>query len=255
MVNKSRNLKIAIAFLFSTILFSQSKTIVPRSGTIVFAKETKVTDNLAFKKSIKEFKPRFFDAIKKGIVYERLQSGVETDSVQLESSIKMLEYLFDQNFEETLKTMIEKTTIFHNYTYDKIYSYQFQNGKESSQMFYDKKSGKVYDKIDTKIIEGFYNEATLEIKEYRDEIKMINNYKCFKIVYTYIVTLEDYSFSDGIFKVKRELWVTEAIKSPFISFIKEQKLCKSYFPLEIIEYFVEIEGFETKYTLEKLAIK
>ena len=59
----------------------------------------------------------------------------------------------------------------------------------------------------------------------------------------------------NIFKFKRELWVTESIKLPYLSFIRNNKFYMNYFPVEITEYLVGIDGFETKYTLEKLVVK
>ena len=49
---------IILLLIVSTSIFSQNKTIVPVSGTIVFVKEKRVIDKDLYLKSWKEFMPK-----------------------------------------------------------------------------------------------------------------------------------------------------------------------------------------------------
>lgn len=249
---KLKKLTIIIAFLFSIVMFAQNKTIVPKTGTIVFIKENKVTDDVAFKKSIKELNPKVMKEYQNQIVFEQLLEGKKVDSIKLKSNMKMFADSFLPFLEMVLQEN-EKVKIVHDFKKDTIYSTMFEYDNKST-ILYDIKSSKIYNKFDNNEISDFYIENITDIKVFRNETKNIKGYTCFKLVYNFKEEESiDYPFQ--IFKYKREMWVTEDIKFPFLSFIKDDKLLFDFFPLEIVEYMDGIEGLKTTYYIESINLK
>lgn len=77
-----------------------------------------------------------------------------------------------------------------------------------------------------------------KIIEYRDEYKMIDGYRCFKIVYEQLldnttITDKDITPPEIGYTIKKVLWVTESIKTMFNPICREKSILEKYYPLEI----------------------
>ena len=249
-LNTMRNL--IIFLLVANIVFSQSKTIVPKIGTIVFNKETIVTDNVSFKKSLQVLKPKLVNEYENNLIFEQLSNGKKIDSVKLKSSVKIFEIGFIPLLEMAF-TLDTNSKIVHEYSKDNIYSRRYEDGNEFT-VRYEPLSGKIYNEYNENEIMDFFNENILEIKEFKFERKTIKNYDCFKVVYNYFES-DDSDYPLKILRYRREMWVTKKIKLPFLSIIKNQKILFDYFPIEIVEYINEIDGIKTTYTLESIDLK
>jgi hypothetical protein len=242
-----------LIILISISSIAQNKIIVPKSGTIVFIKETKVIDAVAFKKSFNAYKPKLMKELTNQIIFEQLSDGKKIDSTKFKLSIKAIQENFIPFFEMIISES-ENLKIVHQYAKDTIYSHKFENGKKVSTIFFDKATAIIYNNYNQEEIKDFYNEEIIEIKEYKNQRKIIKGYDCFKVNYSYIEQAED-DYPLKIIRYKREMWVTEKIKLPFLSMIKDKRLLFDYFPLEIIEHVDGIDGLNTTYILESIVLQ
>lgn len=98
----------------------------------------------------------------------------------------------------------------------------------------------------------------IEINEFRDEIKTINGFKCFKIIMSFRPNSnggDEFESFMQQYLHKRELWVTDKIKCNYHPVINDEEILSKYYPLEIVESNEIIEGFVTSYKLNTLSIK
>lgn len=246
---------VILLLIVSNSIFSQNKTIVPVSGTIVFIKEERVIDKDLYLKSWQDLLPKMQKAIEEQIYLERLTEGKVTDTTQLKlESLKMAE-----NFEMMLPILLEEEKhdfkFYHEFKNDTIIKYvTLDNQLINSRITIDKVSGTVTNEFD-EYVEIEKNEM-VKLTEFRDEIKSINGYNCFKVIYNSNESSQsDFVFMSTILTTTRELWVTDKIKCKFHPVIDESEILEKYYPLEIIEYSDSMKGFETIYKLEKLEIK
>lgn len=101
------------------------------------------------------------------------------------------------------------------------------------------------------------------IKEYKDSIKVINGYKCFKVVFTFDVSSskELKKFNKNLYELfshieeKYELYVTDKIKLKYHPTFKYKTILEKYYPLEIIKSSNLIDGVYTEYKLVSLKKK
>ena len=97
-----------------------------------------------------------------------------------------------------------------------------------------------------------------DLKVLKEHTKMIRNYKCFKVIYTYSENNTadvDFSAFMGNFKVTREMWVTSQIKAMLHPIINDQEILSKYYPLEIIETSEMSKGKITHYEVENCTLK
>lgn len=250
-----KNFKLIIFLLVLTKVSSQNKAMVPKSGTIVFAKEEIVLDKDLYIKSFSEFIPKMKEPMFKEICLERITAGIPIDTLQLKSEI-----------EEMISTMIftipfmmedkEKKEVKFNHEFrgDTIFKYNTINGGFYNEKKISQASGTVLNEY------GGYveldSEKIISLTEYRNESKFINGFRCFKIIYTYNESsANDYDLFSSFLINTRELWVTEEIKCNYHPVINKSKILEKYYPLEIIEYSDEIKGFVTNYKLVEFSLK
>ena len=118
-----------------------------------------------------------------------------------------------QNFEKMLPYIIEepsqKIKIHHEFNRDTIKMYCSINGKINNRIFINRISHEVKDENNE--YAEFYKNEIIEISEFKNEIKTINGFKCFKVIYSF--NSQEKSFDFNNFSMNnRELWVTEEIK-------------------------------------------
>ena len=232
-----------ITFLIiSKFIFSQNKAIVPTTGAIVFVKEENIFDKDLHLKSFKQMMPKMKAKMKEEIYFERLIDGKKTDTLVLNSEVEKVA----QNFEMMLPYIIEepsqKIKIHHEFNRDTIKMYYSINDKINNRIFINCISHEVKDE----------NNEYVEFD--KNEIKTINGFKCFKVIYSF--NTQEKSFDFNNFSINnRELWVTEEIKCNYHPVINDIEILEKYYPLEIIEYSNDIKGVLTSYKIETLELK
>ncbi|MBP6039165.1 MAG: hypothetical protein KA523_03085, partial [Flavobacterium sp.] len=100
----------------------------------------------------------------------------------------------------------------------------------------------------------FDKNEIIKLTEYKNETKLINNYKCFKVIYSFNTKENSFDFNNFSMN-NRELWVTEEIRCNYHPVINEIEILDKYYPLEVIEYSNEIKGTITTYKIETLKLK
>lgn len=236
-----------LMILTTDLLYAQIKPIELKTGNVVFSKESKITDSVAFKKSLDEFVYKFTNGLKEEFTNEN-----NLDSSKLNESIKMIKNLL-------LNSMFQlsgKTMNVNSYGKDKIVYYQLINGQKDKDLYYyDRAKNDVYNSFDGEpIVDYFKQENILEVKEYKQQTKNILGNQCFKVVYTYREQPEEEMDFMPQITYSRELWVTNYKSSQFHSVIKSPQILSKYYPLKIAEKMLGINGFETIYTVERIEL-
>ncbi len=242
-----------ITFLIiSKFIFSQNKAIVPITGAIVFVKEENIFDKDLYIKSFKQMMPKMKAKIKEEIFIERLTDGKKTDTILLNLEVEKM----TQNFEMMLPYIIEEPSqnirVHHEFNQDTIKMYYSIDGKINKRFFINRISYEVKDE-NNEYFEFDKNEI-IKLTEYKNETKLINNYKCFKVIYSFNTKENSFDFNNFSMN-NRELWVTEEIRCNYHPVINEIEILDKYYPLEVIEYSNEIKGTITTYKIETLKLK
>lgn len=249
------NLKsIILIFLMSNyISVAQNKTIVPTTGTIVFVKKDSIIDQKLYLQSYRDLKPKIIKAFKEEIYLERLTDGKATDTVQLNKMAN--EYI--SLFEFTILEKEDRIFKYHaTYDNDLIIKFFEVDGQQYKTLKINTKTNSMIDENGQ--LFDYYDTQTeiLNLKEFRSETKIINGYKCFKIIGEYKIDFEsDFDILSTITINKREMWVTESIKSICHPLINNIEILEKYYPMQMIEYKDEIKGFQTIYTLDFFSLK
>lgn len=244
-----------VLFLLSNLIFSQNNAIVPTVGTIAFNKEEKVLDRDLYIKSLKKLFPKVNEALEKQIYLEQLLEGKKVDTTLLKSNIA----LFSESFEMLLPMFIDEPkqniNFYNEFKGDTIICYNTTNGSIYNTKRINQTTGIVINEMGEYV--ELENDNIITITEFRKEQKLINSYNCFKVVYTYTQKGSDSDF-DLFFTIQtytREIWVTEAIKCNYHPIINNNEILSKYYPLEILGYSKEIEGFETIYKCSSISLK
>ncbi len=240
--------------VFSNAIFSQNKTIVPKSGTIVFVREDVVLDKDLYLKSYKGLMPKMKEAIAKEVLYERLIDGKKTDTIQL----KEVAEKFAKNFELMLQFIVEEEKevikFHHEFNGDTITKYNTIKGEYNNEKKINQVSGIITNEFNEFV--EIEEDEIIKLTEFKNKTKIINGFKCYKVLCNYKESQKiDFDFSSNLTTNIRELWVTEEINCKYHPVINEKEILDKYYPLEILEYSEEIKGFETNYKLDLITIK
>lgn len=251
-----------LLFFVYSVSYSQDKAMVPKKGTIVFREDEMITDTVAYKKSTGLVSQKMFEFERTSIRKEREQKGLEADSSAVNKILLELKNSIKENFyielHENIFGVYRFYTTFNN---DEIYYHcTLNNELLADSITYKISKARARNPIEIENIEfdSFFPKVkVISINEFRNETKIINGYPCFKVVYSYQEIFDDNDLDSSMndFIQRKELWVTEKIKSPMHPVIHESEILEKYFPLEIIKTIDEIEGFKTVYTLDKLDLK
>lgn len=245
---------VVLIFIISNAIFSQSKTIVPKSGTIVFSKEELFLDRELYLNSMKELLPKNRKVIEEQIYLERLSDGKKTDTAALKYEVnKMI-----QNFEMMLPLIVDEPKqnikFYNEFKGDTINYYTSIDGYSTNEKIINRHLGTITnnDGVNIELVPN----NIINLTEFRTETKLIKGSKCFKVIYTFkqAETLNFDLFLTSIINI-RELWVTDTINCSYHPVIVENEILKKYYPLEIIEYSEEIKGFIVSYKLVEFNIQ
>lgn len=239
--------------------------IYPIKGEIVYEKKDTIYDANLYNTSFSKFESRFGEALKKQVIKEREEYNEPIDTVLLNQMIEMSK----QNLQPMLSMLSAKDgKLYYKFKDSVIIGYNELNGKISSHYKVINRNKNTYyqlSKIDSSSIKhktkpyNYQNETNITVKEYRNDIKTINNFKCFKVIFEVPENMDntDKQFSE-LFKDAKKiytLYVTDYIKSKYHPVINYKIILDKYFPLEITEKNNYIKGTETKYELIKISLK
>ncbi len=143
--------------------------------------------------------------------------------------------------------------MFSNKLKDIVKFHHIYNGSEIKQYISSNNEFFTTQRLNT--LDTLYNETSFvvtETKEYKNETRIINGFKCCKIVMYYFDLEQPPGFNLLLNII--ELWVTEDIKSMFHPFIKERKILNKYYPLEIKHSIQNIDGMFTLYKLSEFSL-
>lgn len=244
-----KNLHFIIAILFSSFLFSQNKAIIPKLGIIIFEKKEIITDNQLYQVSLQELKKNMITALKESIVQEILTDNKKIDTTQLNMMIKMLSDNFDQMY--NMANANEKIKFHLKLNDSLITKFQTINDYSENEEIINIKSGLVqgseYNTNDDSV-------EIIKLQEFKNETKVIQGFKCFKIILTYKENEEAFSDFMRNYTHYREMWVTDKIKFIYHPVINQKEILEKYYPLEIIEYSDALKGYTINYELEILKL-
>lgn len=253
-----------ISFIITTFSFSQNKTIVPTSGTIVFERKEIITDSIKYKESIRSLNKLIISEFKKEFLSNKAENGEEVDTLQLNNIVQSMPSM--ESFIPISTNEVKK--FHHEFDKEKIVFFITQNEKKISrdleintkEVYPDPTEIKTQNNINGyETVTEYYgsfkfqysNNHINEIKENRNEKKVLNGFSCFKVIYSFKEPKDDYIGFTNI----REIWVTEKIKTVFHPVIMEKKILEKYYPLEIVEYSDLMKGLITTYKISEFSIK
>lgn len=251
-VNMIKMKYIILFLLTSCCVFSQHKIIVPKSGTIVFIKEEIITDKDLYLKSSKELLPKAKKAMEKELFFERLSDGIKTDTIILKTEVEKMSQLYEMMLPMMVEESKEIIKFHLEFKGDTIINYTSKENKS----YFIKKINQVSGLIinENKEYVDIEENQIIKLTELKKDTKIINGLNCFKVIYSfnYGNKKSAFDFFSEVITNIRELWVTEEIKCNYHPIINEKMILEKYYPLEILEYSNEIEGFKTTYTIERL---
>jgi hypothetical protein len=260
--------KIILLFFvtLSNLLNSQNKTIVPKSGAIVFVSKDSIYDQRSYQNSLSELDDLLKKQLRANFIKESILNGSPDDTLKLNLLDGML---FTGMSDVMRKNSNNVFKSIHEYKGDKIVRTFERNGIKRNSLVIDVKEN--HDPIESKpneVVDSnvavevtgdefykyYYSKNKIEsIKEDRQKNKKIKGYICFKVIYTFSEPKDDdFLFLDSYYHKTRELWVTEMIKSSFHPIIDEKEIIENYYPLEILEYSNIFKGVVTVHKVEKM---
>ena len=260
------NLYVFIFFIFSFVtIVTAQKTIIPKTGSVVFEKAQKVTNQMLYDSTITIFHNKIEKVLKKQMIEEFEKQGMVYDDnsieVLLSNSVKAFSF-------ELTNEVVEKYHIFKDSiitAYRKVNNaiqgdYQLINQNQNTYNI-RAKIDSTFIPIKDKLYEHL-KEDHISITEYKDQVKTINGFDCYKVIIIKDEVVnaneEDISFFKDVFETMQTqyvLYVTESIKCKYHPVIMYKSILEKYYPLEIRKYSMPIEGVETIYLLKEFSIK
>jgi len=216
------------------------KSFIPTKGEIVFREISKITDRKSFDGALERSKEKFMESLKKTFLKEEASAGKEHE--------------IDQNV-ALASEMLE--TLHFSQGSSRTYHLRF-NGLEIGSLILE--GEEVF--TDNVFVENTYPyslNVILKIVTDKQSKKTINGYDCYKVTYEYKENDkegdEDYLQYVKNTIHKREMWVTDKIKSLYHPVIYEKQILEKYYPLDILETQSDIKGFERKFILQNITLE
>jgi len=230
-----------------------TKVIRPQQGTIIFERQTVFTDKTKYTNSVNAFCETFDDELKKWVL-----ENEEVDEAILE--------LHPEFFKNTLKQMFfnsrfstEKWQYIHKFQDSLIVSFKKTANKVIGDYWVINRNKNIFHYLAKKDSTTTYYQnrpypyreaKEFSLKEFRNDVKTINGFPCFKVV----VTVQEDAGEDAPDALNKlttvyTMYVTEHIQCAYHPVIRYRSVMEKYYPLEIIEKDVPIEGVEIRYDL------
>ena len=170
--------------LISLNLFSQNKTIVPASGAIVFNAKVTITDQNLYDASKKAFMRKLLAGTVESEIKQQKALGREVDTARFNAQFESEASGIFSFFESELFRDEDGLKYHHDYKGGMITQYKSNNNGQQDVVIIDSKT-RNFTNDATEGVYDYSGNAIHDIKVLKDQIKMIRNYKCFKIMYTY----------------------------------------------------------------------
>ena len=241
-----------ILLLFiANITFAQKKPFEPKMGSIIFIKENRIIDSVVFEETFNIYIKEFMKDLKVKMGTDKI-ADKQIDTLQLnEIALTIKDLLYESMAKPNKKSLALY------YKADKIFYTQLDDENNSNELYYyDKLKNIVINSYnESPLLDYFKQEQVISIKEHKEQTKIIQGYKCFKVIYQYEDKPERAEIFMSPMIYTRELWVTEQLKSPFHFAVQTNQILSKYYPLEIIERLDKISGLETIYILTAINLK
>lgn len=228
-----------ILLIISFSIHAQTKPFTPTKGEIVFRETTKITDRKLFGESLKILKEELIKSLKESVSEEDNDGREQEIEQMIEQSSDMMEsMLFPEKSSQTYH---------HKFDKSKIISFVSSNNKvlgDYEIIDTNKATSSILAKKDSVTIFGeksypYSTHVIIKITEDKKDRKTINGYDCYKVTYEYKESnnVEEEDFLNLINDIahKREMWVTDKIKTLFHPVIFEKSILEKYYPLYILE--------------------
>ena len=239
--------------LFSVIAYAQL-AIIPKKGEIVFTSENIVYDEVLFREDMKIKQQKMINQIRSEIGLEDDQN-IDTILLKQFSSANIMADLMSKQKDKD-----------HSHTYENnlIRSSEYINGKAPNHYAYINQDSSTYIMIqvlsgDTVATEPtafeYQKNKDFSIHEFKSDQKIINGFKCFKVIYQYKENFDDNELSEILTSNEyssTEFWVTDKIKSLFHPICRLKEILEKYYPLEIMEKSALAKGFKVVHKLKKI---
>jgi len=237
--------------LLTLSINSQNKE-VSFNGKITFRILDKVTDAQEFDKSLKDIITKF-DSV---LSLSKIDDGFRT------FNIPTLRLLLDPR--ESNNIIPVRTNYQFNDSTIRIQSSRLGSTLETIKLInaqretYNIISTKGLKKIKENEIYHIDNSSDFTIIEFRDSLKTISGYKCFKVLMkeNYDIKFDNISISDILPKSFKytEMYVTDKIQSLYHPIINNRGILKRYYPLELRIWSDILKGKETLLLTEEIKI-
>ncbi|MDQ8003651.1 MAG: hypothetical protein REI64_02560 [Pedobacter sp.] len=253
MASRLTNIFFIAFFLTSFSTFAQQKSFTPTRGEIVFSSSAIILDTAYFTNSLKENNKRLIKHLIKELA---IDTSEKIDTINLLSLV---------NGNITPKSFSENSDFRFLYKDAIIESHKILNNKRSNSFsIIDTKHTNYSDVTvlgdDTNAVDPidfrYLKMKDKNIREFRNEKRLINGYECFKVTFNYKVAFsEDEGFLAMISNNEQcsaTYWVTEKIKSLFHPISKEKEILEKYYPLEITYENPLHKGLILQYKLKSI---
>ncbi|NJM79936.1 MAG: hypothetical protein HC854_10520 [Flavobacterium sp.] len=260
-----KNIAFIILFITSIAYSQTKKTIVPTTGAIVFKMEAIISDTIKYQKSYDRLSSMMIDY---QIEKENANTFVNIDTSKVNQIKKTFKSILHREIKNKILNKDAESFKYHQKFHNNlIINYITSNDKIISDISIINPKLKLLKIVASDSISiisenknySYNKNEIVEIKEFKKEKRIIKGYTCFKVVVSYKEFQQnDIDFNNFMHQnyiQKRELWVTTQIKCNYHPVINEKEILLKYYPLEIIESTENIEGFVTKYLIEKIDIK
>ncbi|MCX8525017.1 hypothetical protein OF897_13945 [Chryseobacterium formosus] len=239
-----RNQIITLIFLLLGLsIHAQSKkSFTPTKGEIIFKEISKITDRKVFDETLKVSKKNFKESLINSLLKEPENKGREKE-------IEQMAMMSSEMLESTGYKQDSSQIYHHQYTNSKIRNI-LSRDQNMNFVRRDEIIGNQYE---------YSGNIILNVVVDKKNKKKIHGYDCYKVTYEYKENekTEDENFMKyaGNMIYKREMWVTDKIKSLYHPIIYEKEILKKFYPLAILETQSDVKGFERKFVLQKITLE
>ncbi|MEY8868536.1 hypothetical protein [Gaetbulibacter jejuensis] len=236
-------------FFFPSILFAQNtRTILKKDIGFVIVNE--IVDKNKFDTSINKLAEKIDSLL-------ILRDGINEWS---NTNMQTLKLYFDPRAGNNTSP----TKLRYNYSHKKVEVMHYKKNKElenfkiinSLKETYDLYSSKDSTLISKNLKYKFNNSKDYNIIEYKDSIKTIHGFNCFKVI---IKELDKRSFNDIGFQeispnsfIYKEMYVTDEFNSIYYPLTINKDILNEYFPLEVKIYSDILKGKVTLLTTQTI---
>ena len=277
-MNKIFN-SIIICF-YTSLIMSQNNC--PSKGQFIMIGEKIMTDEQLVDKSLNTKIPVFIKFYKNSIINAHIKENEPIDTIALTKMIEEKMYPTLMISYDPRKTKGVQQQYVYRFRDSVIESESFNSLQMSSDnvTVIHKDSGELelFIKKDSTLVKDY--EALLTVKEedvnilkslkiFKDDVKNISGYKCFKVIAEYEVDIsknlmvkvfdnkEDFEELKQIFGSTKieEYYVTDQIQCKYHPIVRSEKILNQFYPLEIRSKDEFIEGTEILFTTELIDIR